>query len=245
MLNLKSKIILITGCSSGFGYVTAKYLGEKGYTVIPTVRKKSDLTKLPNTGLLDVTWPQLKINRFIYSVIKKYGRIDVLINNAGYGHYSPLENITDLDAKKQFETNLIGPLKVTRAVLPFMKKQKGGLIVNVSSLLGLFVIPSLGIYSASKYALEAYSTAIRLEQQKNNIKVTIINPGRFTTSFGHQEKPTGSDPIHFARLVEKILDSDHPKDRYLVGKESIPIGILLSLPLFIREAIFKKIFSRV
>ncbi|MBI2326169.1 SDR family NAD(P)-dependent oxidoreductase [Candidatus Collierbacteria bacterium] len=92
MSNFKSKIILITGCSSGFGYVTAKYLAERGYTVIPSVRKKSDLAKLPNTVLLDVTWSQLKINRFIDSVIKKYGRIDVLVNNAGYGHYAPLEN---------------------------------------------------------------------------------------------------------------------------------------------------------
>lgn len=240
-----SKVVLITGCSSGFGYITAKYLAEKGYTVLPTIRNKSNLAKLPNTVLLDVTWSQLKINRFIYSVIKIYGQIDVLINNAGYGHYSPLENITEQDAKKQFETNFFGPIKVIRAVLPFMKKQKGGLIINVSSLLGLFVIPSLGIYSASKYALEAYTAALRLELQKNNIKVTIINPGRFATSFGHQEKPTGSDPILFATLIEKIINSDHPKDRYLVGKESIPISILLSLPLFIREAIFKKMFSRV
>ena len=240
-----SKVVLITGCSSGFGYITAKYLAGKGSTIIPSVRKKSDLAKLPNTVLLDVTWSQLKINRFIDSVIEKYGRVDVLINNAGYGHYSPLENITDLDAKKQFETNFFGPLKVIRAVLPQMKKQKGGLIINVSSLLGLFVIPSLGIYSASKYSLEAYSAALRLELQKNNIHVTVINPGRFATSFGHQEKPTGSDPILFARLIEKILNSDHPKDRYLVGKESIPISILLSLPLFIREAVFKKMFSRV
>jgi len=238
-----SKVVLITGCSSGFGYITAKYLAGKGSTIIPSVRKKSDLAKLPNTVLLDVTWSQLKINRFIDSVIEKYGRVDVLINNAGYGHYSPLENITDLDAKKQFETNFFGPLKVIRAVLPQMKKQKGGLIINVSSLLGLFVIPSLGIYSASKYSLEAYSAALRLELQKNNIHVTVINPGRFATSFGHQEKPTGSDPILFARLIEKILNSDHPKDRYLVGKESIPISILLSLPLFIREAVFKKMFS--
>ena len=237
-----SKVVLITGCSSGFGYITAKYLAGKGSTIIPSVRKKSDLAKLPNTVLLDVTWSQLKINRFIDSVIEKYGRVDVLINNAGYGHYSPLENITDLDAKKQFETNFFGPLKVIRAVLPQMKK-KGGLIINVSSLLGLFVIPSLGIYSASKYSLEAYSAALRLELQKNNIHVTVINPGRFATSFGHQEKPTGSDPILFARLIEKILNSDHPKDRYLVGKESIPISILLSLPLFIREAVFKKMFS--
>lgn len=240
-----SKVVLITGCSSGFGYITAKYLAEKGYTVIPTVRKKSDLAKFPNTVLLDVTWSQLKINRFIYSVIRKYGRVDVLINNAGYGHYSQLENITDLDAKNQLETNFFGPIKVIRAILPQMKKQKGGLIINVSSLLGLFVIPSLGIYSVSKYALEAYSAALRLELQKENIHVTIINPGRFATSFGHQDKPTGSDPILFARLIEKILNSDHPKDRYLVGKESIPISILLSLPLFIREAIFKKMFSRI
>ena len=239
-----SKVVLITGCSSGFGYITAKYLAKRGLTVIPSVRKKSDLAKLPNTVLLDVTWSQLKINRFIDSVIEKYGRVDVLINNAGYGHYSPLENITDLDAKKQFETNFFGPLKVIRAVLPQMKK-KGGLIINVSSLLGLFVIPSLGIYSASKYSLEAYSAALRLELQKNNIHVTVINPGRFATSFGHQEKPTGANPLIFAKLIEKIIRSSNPRDRYLVGKESIPISILLSLPLFIREAVFKKMFSRV
>jgi len=238
-----SKVVLITGCSSGFGYVTTKHLAEKGYVIIPSVRKKTDLKVLSNTVQLDVTWSQLKINRFIDSVVRKYGRVDVLINNAGYGHYGPLENITDLDAKNQLETNFFGPIKVVRAILPQMKKQKGGLIINVSSLLGLFVIPFLGIYSASKYALEAYSAALRLELQKNNIKVTVINPGRFATSFGHQGKPTGANPLIFAKLIEKIIRSSNPRDRYLVGKESIPISILLSLPLFIREAVFKKMFS--
>lgn len=238
-----SKVVLITGCSSGFGYITAKYLAEKDYTVIPTVRKKSDLSGLPNTIQLDVTWEQEKIDEIISRLIKQHGRIDVLINNAGYGQAGPLESLSEADSRNQFDTNFFGPLKVTRAILPQMKKQKGGLIINVSSLLGLFVIPFLGIYSASKYAFEAYSAALRLELQKKNIHVTIINPGRFATSFQHTEKPTGSDPILFARLIEKILNSDHPKDRYLLGKEALMIRILLSLPLSIREAIFKKNFS--
>lgn len=238
-----AKVVLITGCSSGFGFVTAKHLAETGYTVIPTVRKKSDLALLPNMELLDVTWPQLKINRFIYSVIERYGHIDVLINNAGYGAIGRLEDISELDAKNQFETNFFGVHKIIKSVLPGMKSQKNGLIINISSILGLFSIPEYGIYAASKHALEAYSTSLRLEHKKNNIQVTLINPGRFATSFHRTGKATDADPILFAKLVEKILRSDHPKDRYLVGKESLRISTILSLPLSIREAILKKMFS--
>lgn len=252
MSNHKSKIILITGCSSGFGYVTAKYLGEKGYTVIPTVRKKSDLTKLPNTGLLDVTWTQLKINRFIYSVIKKYGRIDVLINNAGFGTLGKIRGSKTDDLREQFETNLFGLHSVTKSLLPNFQNKHDGLIINVSSVVGLFTIPQYGIYGSSKYALEAYSAALRLEEEKNGLKVVVINPGNFHTNFidkSHGHTPAGEsdaggeNPLLFAKLVEKIINARNPKHNYLIGRETPMVWILLHLPSLLKNALLKRYFT--
>ncbi len=247
-----SKVVLITGCSSGFGYVTAKFLAERGFVVIPSVRKKSDLAKLPNTVLLDVTWSQLKINRFIDSVIKKHGCIDVLINNAGYGHLGSVGDLTADDVREQLETNFVGTFKVAKSVLPYMRQMKSGLILNVSSILGLFSIPNHGIYSASKFALEGLSQALRLEEAKNGVGVVVVNPGVFATSFREKIKvaskaareiPSGADPLLFAKLVEKIINSKDPKENYLIGKETSLVWLLLHLPSFIRRSILKRYFT--
>jgi len=245
------KVVLITGCSSGFGLITAKYLTEKSYTVIPSVRKKSDLAKLPNTVLLDVTWSQLKINRFIDSVIEKYGRVDVLINNAGYGHLGSVGDLTADDAREQLETNFVGSFKVIKSVLPYMRQMKSGLILNVSSMLGLFSIPNHGIYSASKFALEGLSQSLRLEEAKNGVKIIVVNPGVFATSFREkikiaskaaQEVPTGADPLLFAKLVEKIINSPNPHLSYLID-EDWKTKLLLLMPGQLRYRILSLYFK--
>lgn len=270
MLNLKSKIILITGCSSGFGYVAAKYLGEKGCTVIPTVRKKSDLTKFPNTGLLDVTWPQLKINRFIYSVIKKYGRIDVLINNAGYGHLGTIGTFTMSDIQKQFETNFFGVFKVTQSILPSMRERRSGLIINISSIAGLVTTAGYGIYSASKFALEALTTSLRAEESLFDVDVVALNPGSFSTKFWQNEQfpPQSSDsnpildglnhkikiftkrnhlnsPEAVVKKIESIIVAKKRFKNYLVGWDAHLIYFVYRLlPQRIFDWLIKKAVKR-
>ncbi len=252
MSNIKSKIVLITGCSSGFGYVTAKYLISQGYTVIPTVRKNSDLKLFPKTVLLDVTWPSEKIDAVVSAVIKQYQRIDVLINNAGYGLLGPIADINEDQAKAQFETNFFGSLKMIKSVLPAMKEQKSGLIINISSVLGLFSIPEYGVYSASKYALESLSAALRLEESKNGIKVVVVNPGSFNTKFYDNAQTTGEKfssadyaltPDPLGKLIEKIIETKRPKQNYLVGHEARAVKLLLSLPPFLKYLLLQKYFS--
>lgn len=244
------KVILITGCSSGFGMETAKYLANKGYTVVPTMRNEDDLKLLPSSVQLDVTWPQDQVNEVIKNVVKKYDRIDCLLNNAGYGYIGSVEKAEVDDVREQLETNFVGTFKVIKAVLPEMKKNKDGLIMNVSSIFGLIAIPDYGVYSASKFAIEGLSKTLRLEMDKFNIKVAVINPGAFMTKFSangiYGEKKNlgntsaGMDPIEFAKLVEKIIVTDKPKSNYLIGNEARQIKILQMLPEFLREIIFKK-----
>lgn len=245
-----SKVVLITGCSSGFGYLTAKYLAGKGFVVIPTVRKEKDLKVLPNTVLLDVTWDEEKINAVINKIIKQYKRIDVLINNAGYGLLGKVEDISAEVASDQMETNFIGPLKMIRSVIPTFKSQESGLIINISSVLGLFSIPEYGIYSASKFALEAMSQALRLEVEKYNIKIAVVNPGAFKTKFNanaksvsvakNSEVDDSPDPKIIGELIHKIIDTPNPKQNYLVGKEALQVRLLTKLPSNIKNYILRK-----
>lgn len=248
------KVVLITGCSSGLGLESAKYLAEKGYTVIPTVRKEKDIVVLPLAIQLDVTWKQERIDKLIAEVIKRYGRIDCLVNNAGYGYQGLVENAEEVDVRDQFETNFIGVFKVIKAVLPYMKREKKGLIINVSSILGLISIPKYGIYSASKFAIEAMSKALRYEEENTGLKVVVINPGGFKTYFNKNSlfnnqkdadrKSYGYEPIEFAKLVEKIINTDEPKNNYIIGGEAASIRFIRFLPEFLREVILKKYFSR-
>ncbi len=250
---MKKKTILITGCSSGFGYETAKYLSQQGHTVIPTVRKKSDLSILPNTKLLDVTWSQNQIDEVVKEIYKKYGRIDVLINNAGYGYVASVEASTESQTRDQFEVNFFGTYKVIKSNLPIMRTQKSGLIINISSIVGLFSLPDYGIYSASKFAVEGLSQALRLEEIKNNIQVVAVNPGAYDTKFYKNSKvpPTvvndykdyGEPPVQIAKLIEKIIETKNPKANYLVGKEKHLVKLLMALPSTIRDPLIKKYIS--
>lgn len=239
-----SKVILITGCSSGLGRATAKYLSEIGHAVVPTVRKKTDLGLLPNMRQLDVTWPQPKINAAIREIQKQYGPIEVLVNNAGYGQLGRIEDLTEEEVREQFEVNFFGPFKMIKSVLPEMKHRKTGLIINVSSIVGLFAIKKHGAYSASKFALEGLSQALRLEEAGSNIKVVVVNPGVFHTAFrekakivtpGSAVKPSGEDPLVFAKLVEKIIRTTNPRLNYITGRESLAVNFLFALPQAVRS----------
>jgi NAD(P)-dependent dehydrogenase (short-subunit alcohol dehydrogenase family) len=196
MENFKNKTVVITGSSSGFGYLTTLTLARKGYKVWATMRnsetknatKKEELLNIAEIENLNISVLDMDVNNdhsvttAIDRIAKTDGKIDYLINNAGYMFVGITEAYSIQQAKEQFETNFFGILRTTKAVLPYMRKQKDGLIVNVTSLAGRLAFPYFGIYCASKHAVEAYSQAMRYELAPFGIEVSIVEPGPFGTN---------------------------------------------------------------
>ena len=187
---MDKKIILITGCSSGFGYLGAIYLAEKGYQVVATMRnltKRSSLDdEIKNRNLpikirqLDVTDPE-SIRQCIKEVEREYGRLDILVNNAGYGIGGFFEDLSDREYRDQMETNFFGVLNMVRGALPLLRKSNDARIINISSTAGLTTTPGMGAYNASKWAVEAFSESLRQELALHGIKVLLIEPGPYPT----------------------------------------------------------------
>ena len=181
MSNNQKKVVLITGASSGIGKVTAEKLLEKGYVVYATARRLKKMLDLESKGAnilkMDVT-SDGDVNSVVDKIIQEQGRIDVLLNNAGYGSYSTVENIPMEELKYQFEVNVFGQGRLIKAVLPYMRSQKSGRIINMSSMVGIVSTPLLGWYAASKHATEAMSDALRLELKGTGIdnKLLAISP---------------------------------------------------------------------
>lgn len=244
-----SKVILITGASSGIGLVTAVYLANKNYKVYGTARRLNEMTSIINAGgnafKLDVTKEEDIINGVNY-VIEKEGRIDVLWNNAGFGLWGAVEDISIERAKNQFDVNLFGLARITQEVLPFMRERKEGIIINTSSVGGRIYTPLGAWYHSTKHALEGLSDCLAYELKKFGIKVCLLQPGMIVTEFNdvmlenlqknsknspysklnkamingikkNIKNPIGSHPIVVAKCVEKIIVSKRPKKRYLVG----------------------------
>jgi NAD(P)-dependent dehydrogenase (short-subunit alcohol dehydrogenase family) len=185
-----SRVWFVTGSSSGFGRSLVELALSRGERVVATARNVASLQDLvaahrericPVT--LDVTRPQ-QVRAAIGEAQKKFGRIDVLVNNAGYGLQGAVEDVTDAQIRALFETNLFGALDVTRAAIPLLRAQRSGHIINVSSVGGRLSMPLVGLYSASKFALEGFSLALAQEMRPLGIKVTVIEPGAFATRFG-------------------------------------------------------------
>jgi NAD(P)-dependent dehydrogenase (short-subunit alcohol dehydrogenase family) len=248
-----NKVILITGISSGFGKQTAELLAKKGHIVYGTVRKDTGTDKLINVIKMDLTDKE-SITKAVDTVLKKEGRIDVLINNAGMHTGGPVETSPIENIKLQMDTNFLGMVYLIKAVLPVMRKQGGGLIINFSSVGGLIGMPFQAFYSASKFAIEGFSEALRMELTQFNIKVVLINPGDFRTSNSANRKnflaPTGiTDPygIQFsktlaiyekdeangwapevlARKIIGIVESRNPKQRYIIASSVLKLGLVL------------------
>ena len=179
-----SKVVLITGGSSGIGKSIGEFLKAKGFIVYGTSRnpEKYNNSEFPLVAL-DVTKIET-ITTCINQVLEKESKIDVLVNNAGAGITGPLEEIPDVEIKRNFETNLFGPINVIKAVLPTMRKQKSGLIINITSIAGYMGLPYRGIYSASKGALELVTEAFRMELKTFGVHMTNLAPGDFAAHFG-------------------------------------------------------------
>lgn len=181
------KIALITGASSGMGKSTAFHLQQKGYTVYGAARRIEEMKDLEAAGMhriaLDLT-EDASIVRCVQEILEKEGKIDVLINNAGYGSYGSVEDVPLEEAKRQFEVNLFGLARITQLVLPIMRKQQSGRIVNITSMGGKVYTPLGSWYHATKHALEGWSDCLRLELKPFGIDVVIVEPGGIKTPWG-------------------------------------------------------------
>lgn len=233
------KVVLVTGASSGFGEAIATLLAQSGLTVFGTSRNPHT-TSINNFELLPLdVRSQDSVSACIQTLMQRTNRLDILINNAGYATFGAIEETSLTEAKAQLETNFFGVTRTIGAVLPIMRQQGGGQIVNISSLSGLNPVPFHGFYSASKHALEAYSEALYHEVKPHNIQVSVVEPQAFNTHIQMRSPQhlipiydrdrqkvvdnieasirSGQSPIIVAQLILQILTSSSPRLRYRVG----------------------------
>ena len=204
-------IVFITGISSGFGFETAKLLSQEGHTVYGTVRRSVEPLPKVNYIQLDVR-DRDAVKKAVDKIVEKEGRIDVLVNNAGMGIGGPLEFATEEEIRLQMDTNFMGLVHCVDAVLPHMRKQGSGKIIALSSIGGLMGLPFQGFYSASKFAIEGYCEALRLETQSFGIKVVVLRPGDFSTGFtGSRKKVSDEEALQAYPIYKAVLPCFHNK----------------------------------
>lgn len=209
--NAKNQTILITGASSGIGKATAKHFQAQGWNVIATMRspdKETELNALDNVLVtrLDVT-DQASVDAAIAAGLERFGAIDALVNNAGYGAYGPLEAF-DIDGiRRQFDTNVIGLLAATKAVLPHMRAAKSGTIVNISSIGGRMTFPLGTLYHGTKFAVEGISEALHYELESFGVRMKIVEPGMIKTDFGGRSFDFQNDESleEYQETVQKLF----------------------------------------
>ena len=251
--------IVITGCSTGIGLATAQFLKDEGYKVYPTVRNEKHLAVLRAMGFDNVMKLDVKeasdISKVIKSVLDEDGKIDVWFNNAGFGQAGAVEDIKTDVLREQFETNVFGLHECTRQIIPIMRKQGYGKIIQHSSVLGLVSLFGRGSYNASKYAIEGLTDTLRLELKDTNIYPILLNTGPITSSFrknamkkleenvdmensvfsAYYQKnlkaekskvPFNEEAISVAKVIHKIMLAKKPKSRYYITKATYLLGYL-------------------
>lgn len=244
-------VILITGISSGFGLETARLLSAEGHVVYGTVRR--DVEPLPGVHYLKVDVRDREaVNAAVQQVIAQEGRLDVLVNNAGMGIGGPVEFATPTEISEQMDTNFLGLVHFVSAVLPQMRSQGSGKIIALSSIGGLMGLPFQGFYSASKFAIEGYCESLRLETAQTGIKVVVLRPGDFSTSFTASRKKManpaaleaypvykaamekiehdengGLKPVVLAKKISKIIGMKNPRYGYVVASLEQRLSVLL------------------
>lgn len=259
MDNTADKIALVTGASSGLGKAMAEYLSNRGYYVFAAARSMDKLEAMRSEKTepiqLDVT-DMSSVSKSVKHIITSKGRLDLLVNSAGYGVYGSIEGVTPEDAKKGFDVNVFGLSQIIQTVLPIMRNQKYGMIINVSSIVGKISLPFLGWYAATKHALEGLTDALRAEVRPFGIKVVLIEPGSINTGFedvAMRSLEKCNDPedykkhkASFTKAVkssfrsapdagvvikelQKIIGTRNPRARYVAGREGKLFLILRSL----------------
>ncbi len=248
-----NKVWFITGCSTGFGRELAKEALEQGNKVAVTARKTVDIEDIvsayPDASIaiqLDVTKPD-QIKSAVQKAVEKFGRIDVLVNNAGIGYFGAIEESEEDEVRRMFEINFFGLANMTREVLPVMRRQRSGHIVNIASIGGLVGFPAVGFYNATKFAVDGLSESLSKEVAPLGIKVTIVAPSGFRTDWAgrsannskiviadytetaHQNKSNirgysgnqPGDPHKAAKAIIKVVDSENPPLRLLLGAAAL------------------------
>lgn len=252
----KQKVWFVTGASKGFGFEIAKAALAAGDKVVATVRKKpeqlaNELNNNPDLHvvLLDVTNEE-QAKSAAEQAVNKFGKIDVLVNNAGYGLISGVEEASDAEVRKQYDTNVFGLLNVTRAILPYLRKQRSGHVINLSSVLGLGSLAGLGIYGSTKFAVEGITEALALEVAPLGIRVTAVEPGLFRTKFLDESSYFESkvalddyadtvgklragvrqlhgtqpgDPEKLGQALVKLVNAEEPPVHLPLGKDSVQL----------------------
>lgn len=269
-MSTTKKVVLITGASSGIGEATAHVLLNEGYTVYAAARRVEKMDALKALGAhpiqMDVT-DDTSMTAGIQAILEQEGTIDVLINNAGYGSYGAIEDVPIDEARRQFEVNIFGLARLTQLVLPTMRAQQSGKIVNISSMGGKIYTPFGGWYHATKHALEGLSDCLRLETAPFGIDVIIIEPGGITTPWGaiaaeNLRKTSGSGayaaaankaadgtaamyatdqlspPSLIADTILKAITARRPKTRYAAGYMARP-------SIFLRKILSDRLFDRI
>lgn len=254
---MPTKIAVVTGSSSGIGLLSSVELVRSGFTVVASMRDLGRRERLDQAAKAAGVGPSLDVRRldvtevasipgFVEAVLRDHGRIDVLVNNAGFAAAGFAEDMQLDEIRKQFETNFFGPVAMTQAVLPTMRAQRSGHIIMVSSISGLHGALTVSSYSASKFALEGWSESLRLELNTFGIKVVLVEPGAFQTDIWTRNAVLGEkardgtslnrergarmleqitklpkrDPVVVARLIAKVAQEPSPRLRYLVGPDA-------------------------
>jgi NADP-dependent 3-hydroxy acid dehydrogenase YdfG len=248
----EKKVWFITGASSGLGRALAEEVLAQGFRVVATARKPEVLQdladKYPDAARvlkLDVTNLR-NVKSAVANAVKEFGRIDVVVNNAGYGLVGAIEEANDEKVKQQFDTNVFGVLNVTREVLPVLREQQTGHVVNIGSLVGFTAFPAFGIYSATKFALEGLSEALAAETTAFGIRTTIVEPGAFHTgfsersvtiadnrlpevypvtdemlgAFSYYDSEATGDPRKAAKIIVEAVESENPPFRLPLGQDA-------------------------
>lgn len=246
-----AKTIFITGASRGFGRIWTEAFLRRGDNVVATVRNPETLAELSQEFSSNLLVLKLDVTDRIGSfdalgtAHKHFGRIDVLINNAGFGHVGAIEELDEKEVRAQFETNVLGSLWTIQAVLPIMREQNSGHIIQLSSALGINTVPLMGLYSAAKFAVEGMTETLASEVSGFGIKVTIVEPGGFSTDFfggnslavsssvsayevirkdffDHAEDQDSGNPAATAEAILSLVDAEHPPLRLILGKTALP-----------------------
>ena len=272
--NSKTNIV-ITGCSTGIGLETAKYLQSKGIKVYATVKNSNDIATLREMGLenvmkLDVR-ESTEISAVIEEVLRQDSKIDIWFNNAGYGQAGALEDISTNVLREQFETNVFGLHECTRQIIPIMREQGYGKIIQHSSVLGLVSLFGRGAYNASKYAIEGLTDTLRLELKDRDIYAVLLNTGPITSNFRKtamqklrynidiensifrdsylnnlkkkkSKVPFNEEPISVAKVVYEIVQAKKPKPRYYITKATVILGYLKR---FISTSMLDRVLTKI
>ncbi|WP_181691699.1 SDR family oxidoreductase [Natronomonas sp. LN261] len=267
---MSNRTVLITGCSSGIGRAAAYAFVDEEWRVYATARNPADIQTLGDAGCdigtIDVRNDE-DVQRVVDRIIDEAGRLDAVVNNAGYGQHGPIEDIDADSLERQFDVNVFGPHRLVRAALPHMRERADGTIVNVSSLAGRIAAPGMGPYSASKHAIEGYSDSLRRELDPFGVDVAVVQPGPVETGFrdrvedelgrldrtdaygdlyAFQEDATllgGESPIavHPAEVAEAIVEaavSTDPEPRYVVGRAAQLLAYANYLPDRVTDHLF-------